>query len=209
MIPRDPAGRFWLDTLIQTRRSVRSFTEAPLDATTVRSLIDAARWAPSPHNSQPWRFAIVGPGAARVRLAEAMADRWRADLAHHGETTPELLRLVETRRRRLLTAPAAVIAALTADDLDVYPDEARRAAEWLTAEHSLGAAVQNLLLAAHARGIGSCWICAPAFCPDTVRSALDLPSAWTPRALVLLGYPARPPKEPSRRDLDAIIVERV
>jgi len=49
---------------------------------------------------------------------------------------------------------------------------------------------QNLLLAAHHAGLGACWMCAPLFCPDVVRDALNLPDHWQPQALITLGYPA-------------------
>ncbi|MCL6649420.1 MAG: nitroreductase family protein [Chloroflexi bacterium] len=194
--------------VIRSRRSVRVFQPTPLDEATLQALLDLARWAPSPHNSQPWRFVIVRPGPARQRLAAAMAERWQADLTLYREATPAVLRKVETRRQRLLTAPAAIVACLSGEHLDAYADAARRQAEWLTAEHSLGAAVQNLLLAAHSRGLGGCWICAPAFCPETVRHALDLPSDWAPRALVLLGVPAGSGGNPWRRPLCELVVVR-
>lgn len=205
---RQSPAQVTVEQVIRERRSVRRFRHEPLAEAEVLALLDAARWAPSPHNSQPWRFVVVRPGETRVRLAEAMAARWRADLVTHGEASEAVLAKVETRRRRLIDAPAALVVCLTGDRLDAYPDAERRQAEWLTAEHSLGAAVQNLLLAARARGIGACWICAPAFCPDTIRDTLDLPSGWAPRALVLAGYPASPPGDSSRAPLHDLVVVR-
>ncbi|GIW06153.1 MAG: nitroreductase [Dehalococcoidia bacterium] len=205
---RESVATTTLERVIRERRSVRRFLPDPIDEADLLELLEAARWAPSPHNSQPWRFAIVRPGQTRCRLAEAMAARWLADLAAHGEVSESLLKKVETRRRRLMEAPAAIVVSLTGDRLDAYPDAERRHAEWLTAEQSLGAAVQNLLLAARARGIGTCWICAPAFCPDTIREALELPDGWAPRALVLAGYPAAPPAEPTRTPLTDLVVFR-
>ncbi|MFN8535651.1 MAG: nitroreductase family protein [Dehalococcoidia bacterium] len=197
-----------VDQTIRERRSVRTFLPDPLDDTEVLALLDAARWAPSPHNSQPWRFVVVRPGPTRSSLAEAMADRWLADLTVHREESTALLRKVQTRRRRLEEAPVAIVVCLTGDRLDAYPDPQRREAEWLTAEHSLGAATQNLLLAARARGLGSWWICAPAFCPDTIRGSLGLPIGWAPRALILVGRPARPPADSPRDALDGLVLFR-
>lgn len=170
--------------------------------------LEAARWAPSPHNSQPWRFAVVGFGPRREQLAEAMAQRWFLDLTSHREVTPAIMKRLESRRRRLREAPAAIIACLAPEGLDDYPDAERRQAEWLTAEHSLGAAVQNMLLSLYARGLGSCWICAPAFCPEVVAGALDLPADWVPRALVLAGYPREPLPEKPRRPLGDFVLYR-
>lgn len=99
---------------------------------------------------------------------------------------------------RLLTgAPVIILAALSYSDLDDYEDPEKEANERMMAEHSLGAALQNLMLALTAQGIGSVWRCAPLFCPETARGALDLPADWSPRALIVAGKPAStpPPKE--------------
>ena len=65
---------------------------------------------------------------------------------------------------------------------------------------STGAALENLMLAAHARGLGSYWLSAPLFCPEAVRLALDLPADFQPQALIALGYPKEglrlPPRPP-------------
>jgi nitroreductase len=61
---------------------------------------------------------------------------------------------------------------------------------------------QNLLLAAHQLGLGACWMCAPLFCPQTVRDALNLPADWQPQGLIALGYPAES-KTKSREPLDS------
>jgi nitroreductase len=63
---------------------------------------------------------------------------------------------------------------------------------------SIGAAIQNFLLAAHATGLGTCWISAPLFCARTVKRVLNIDTRWEPIALVLLGYPKESPKAPSR-----------
>ena len=190
------------------RRSVRRFTSEPVSEETVVSILESARWAPSPHNSQPWRFVVVRPGTGREHLAKAMTDRWLADLTAHTEQTPAIMAKVATRRRRLVEAPAAVVLCLTGSDLDQYPDEERRTAEWLTAEQSLGAATQNLLLAAHGVGLGACWICAPSFCSEVVADALKLPDGLAPRVLVLIGHPAGEPPTKDRRNLEDMVLFR-
>ena len=83
-----------------------------------------------------------------------------------------------------------VLGCLTWDGLDRYPDETRRRAEWGMALLSLGAAVENLMVAAADAGLASCWVAAPIFCPEASRDALALPDEWLPHALVLVGYAA-------------------
>jgi nitroreductase len=74
-------------------------------------------------------------------------------------------------------------------DLDRYADERRSNAEYIMAVQATATAVQNMLLLAHARGLGACWMCAPLFCPEAVRAGLHLPQDWEPQALVTLGAP--------------------
>ena len=75
------------------------------------------------------------------------------------------------------------------------------------AVQSVALACQNLLLAAHAHGLGGCWMCAPLFAPDIVRSALALPESWQPQALITLGYPAEA-RESTREPLERRVIWR-
>jgi len=132
-------------------------------------------------------------------LAEAMADAWTADMAKDGVA-------VEAQKRkasieRFTHAPALIVACLTMEDMKVYPDERRQRSERDLAMQSLGAAIQNMLLAAHAEGLGACWFSAPSFCKETVRKVLKIPEMVEPQALIALGYPAEKPRAPSRKPL--------
>jgi len=156
----------------------------------VQRLLEAAIWAPSAHNRQPWRFAILGLPETRQKLAAAMGERLRADLTADG-AAPELIeRDVSRSYSRISGAPLAILVCLSMADMDRYPDARRNEAEYIMAVQSVAMAVQNLLLAAHAEGLGACWLCAPLFCSELVRLTLDLPSDWQPQALITLGYPA-------------------
>src|SRR5205085_4393611 len=131
---------------------------------------------------QPWRFVVLSSLASRQRLATALGERWRADLADDGMPAEQIDRLIGRSRERIGGAPLVLIISLTWADLDVYPDEQRQEAERLMAAHSLGAAAQNMMLTAHAHGLASCWMCAPLFCPAVVRDALELPPSVIPQA---------------------------
>jgi coenzyme F420-0:L-glutamate ligase / coenzyme F420-1:gamma-L-glutamate ligase len=98
-----------------------------------------------------------------------------------------------------------IVVCLTLADMDVYPDEPRRRAEYLMAVQGTAMAVQNLLLAAHAAGLGACWMCAPLFCADTVAAACNLPADWQPQAIVTLGHAANGGKPYARRVLAAVV----
>lgn len=174
---------------IRARRSIRALAPDPVSRPELDALVEAACLAPAPHHSRPWRWVVVDTGAAKTALADAMGARWRADLAADGMAAERIAELVSASRRKLTAAPALVLGCLTWDGLDRYPDDARRRAEWGMALLSLGAAVENLMLAATELGLGSCWVAAPIFCPEEARDALDLDEAWLPQALVLVGHP--------------------
>ena len=97
--------------------------------------------------------------------------------------------LVERSYEKIVDTPALVLGCLTWDGLDRYPDANRQRAEWGMALLSLGAAVENLMLAAAAADLASCWVAAPIFCPEAARDALGLDEHWLPHALVMVGHP--------------------
>ena len=197
-----------LTDALRGRRSIRSYESRPVPDELIDQVLDAARHAPSPHHSVPWRFAVLTGGASKERIAAAMGARWRHDLAGDGLDEPEIEAEVAKSHRRLTRAPVVVVGSLYLQPLDVYPDPDRQQAEILMAAHSLGAALQNVMLSAHVHGLASCWMCAPVFCPEVVREALGLPAALIPHALLTIGYPARPPSERERPSLDDIIALR-
>lgn len=177
-------------------------------AAAVERLLEAARWAPSAHNRQPWRFAVLTEPAARERLARRMGAQLRADRLADGDEPAVVEQDVARSYTRLTGAPVVLVACLTMAEMDKYPDERRALAEYQMAAQSTAMALQNLLLAAHADGLGACWMCAPLFCPGAVRQALDLPPDWEPQALVTLGYPDGEGRPGRRRELAEIVVYR-
>jgi coenzyme F420-0:L-glutamate ligase / coenzyme F420-1:gamma-L-glutamate ligase len=196
---------FW--ELIQGRRSVRRYTDQPVSPELLEGLLEAACWAPSAHNRQPWRFCVVTRAAVKTQLSERMAAQWRADLQTDGAEAAAVERRIAISHARLTGAAALVIAAVSMEEMDSYPDARRAGAEWTMAVQSVALACQNLLLAAHHAGLGACWMCAPLFVPDLVRDVLELPLSWHPQALITLGYPAET-KSKERAPLDSRVVWR-
>jgi len=174
---------------LEARRSIRAFTGEPVTRSDLDALVTAASIAPAPHHSRPWRFAVVDSPAAKQHLADGMGAAWRADLTADGVHDTRIAELVGASTRKITGAPALVLGCLTWDGLDRYPDERRQRAEWGMALLSLGAAVENLMVAAADCGLASCWVAAPIFCPEAARDALALPDDWLPHALVLVGNP--------------------
>ncbi len=174
---------------VEARRSIRAFLPDALPRADLDTIVEAACLAPAPHHSRPWRFVVVDTDGAKHALTRGMGARWERDLRADGVAPERVAELVEASYRKLLRAPAFVVGCLTWNGLDRYPDEGRQRAEWGMALLSLGAAVENLMLTATDRGLASCWVAAPIFCPEEARDALSLPAEWLPHALVLVGRP--------------------
>ncbi len=180
--------------LARGRQSVRAYQNRPVPRDALDAMLEAARWAPSPHGRQPWRFAVLTRDEPKRLLAEAMGADWERTLAMDEQPTEVVALRLAKSRERIQQAPALILACLYLRDLDHYPDAARQRAEETMAVQSLGAAIQNMLLAAYATGLDTGWMCAPLFTPGTVRAALSLDESLIPHALLTVGYKAREPK---------------
>lgn len=177
-----------IEDAIRLRRSVRGLDGPPLSAEEVEALVALALTAPAPHHTRPWRFVEIG-AERREALADAMGAAWRRDLEGDAQPSPTVERALARSRGRITGAPTLLLGCLVAAGLNRYADDRRWRAEWGLAQHSFGAALQNLLLSASARGLGAYWISAPLYAPNEVRAALDLDPTWEPQAFVALGRP--------------------
>lgn len=193
---------------IESRRSVRSYRADPLPAALIERLLRAAGLAPSSHNRQPWRFVLLRDAATAAVLARAMGERLAEDRRRDGDAPDAIARDVARSFARITGAPLLLLVCMTLDEMDSYPDVCRREAERLMAVQSTAMAAQTLMLAAAAEGVATCWMCAPLFCPGTVRDTLALPPAWQPQGLITLGRAAAPARARSRKALAEILVER-
>ena len=186
------------------RRSVRRYLPQSVSPELIDQLLEAAVTAPSAHNRQPWRFAILDADRHKIALACAMGDRLRRDRQGDHDAQADIEADVARSFARITGSAAVIVVCLSMEDMDVYPDATRNRNEHQMAVQSTAMAGQNLLLTAHAAGLGACWLCAPMFCPDTVRGALDLPAHWEPQGMVTLGYPADAGKPFVRKPIAAV-----
>jgi len=176
---------------ILTRRSLRQYRPDPVPRDLIDAVLTAAIWAPSAHNRQPWRFAVIESDAYKRKLARAMGAKLRRDLEvdHIAEAMIEAD--IARSYERITLAPVLILLSLSMADMDSYPDEQRSQNEYMMTVQSVAMAGQNLMLAAHDAGLGTCWMCAPLFSPEIVRVTLKLPDDWQPQGLITLGYPAQ------------------
>jgi len=147
--------------LVKSRRSIRTYKEDPVNQSKVLKCLEAAIWAPSARNSQPWEFVVVTDTGTRRRLAEV--HRWG---------------------RHMAESPVVIV---------VLADPSKSPRHWRC---DCGAAVQNLLLMAHAQGLGTCWIGVhDSEYEEEFRRVLNVPERYRVFCAVTLGYPAESPSK--------------
>ncbi|MEV4916099.1 coenzyme F420-0:L-glutamate ligase [Streptomyces tirandamycinicus] len=192
---------------VTRRRTVRAFTDAPVDPDAVRRAVAAAVTAPAPHHTTPWRFVLLESESSRLRLLDAMRDAWIADLRRDGRSEESIAKRVR-RGDVLRNAPYLAVPCMVTDGSHHYGDERRDAAEREMFVVAAGAGVQNFLVALAGERLGSAWVSSTMFCRDVVREVLDLPSGWDPMGAVAIGHAAQAPAERPARDAGAFIEVR-
>jgi len=197
-----------LHTFLRTRRSIRRFKPEPVPDPVIQNILSTATYAPSAHNRQPWRFVVLTDQAAKTHLAEAMAQDFERDLLRDGVAAEKIQAQVKRSKERINAAPVAILLCLDMSEMDSYPDEKRRQAERMMAIQSVAAAGLQLLLAAHAEGLGGVWVCSPLFAQETIRKTLELPEAWEPQGMFYIGYPDEMPKNKEFKNME-ILVKRL
>lgn len=193
-----------LHNFMRTRRSVRRFRSDPVPDSVIEAILTTATFAPSAHNRQPWRFVVLKDSSTRKKLAEAMALDFQRDLESDGVPPEKIQAQVKRSRDRITSAPVAILLCLDMSEMDSYPDKRRTKAEFRMTAQSVAAAGMQLLLAAHAEGLGAVWACWPLFAVETIQRTLNLPETWEPQGMVFLGFPQVIPAERERKKLQEI-----
>lgn len=194
-----------LHALLRSRQSIRRFTKQAVERDVIERILISATRAPSAHNRQPWRFVVLTDHDEKFAVAEAMGTRLREERCADGDPAPMVEADVERSRSRITEAPRVIVVFMTMEEMDRYPDAKRRDAEWTMAVQGTAMAMQNLLLAAHAEGLGACMMCAPLFCPDVIKTVLGTPEAWVPQALITVGRPSAVQDSKPRKPLSDVV----
>jgi F420 biosynthesis protein FbiB-like protein len=189
-----------LQDFLRSRRSIRKFTDAPVADETLREILKTATCAPSAHGMQPWRFVVVDSPSAISALGAALTGQMRADMQAENAPETEISQRVERSLWRLSEAPKIILLCR-----DAEAQRAQHPAEEQMGIQSVAMAGLQLMLAAHAHGLGTVWICWPLYAGAETRRALKLPASWQPQGMVFLGHPAEEPREKNLKPLDDVI----
>lgn len=159
---------------LKTRRSIRSYAEKDVPDSLIEEIFETVRWAPSATNNQPWKFVIIRNEKRKSSLRGGLRDKIISTSSH------------------ILNAPVVVVAWYTPSlILSGYQLS------------DVSNAITYLLLAAHAKGLGTCWI--GWFSQSRVKKILDLPRRAKVVALITLGYPEKVPSPKNRKSVQDIL----
>ncbi len=190
---------------LRTRRSIRHFKPEPVPVEIIQRILETATYAPSAHNLQPWRFVVLSNDEMKSRLAEAITKKFQKDMQSEGAPEEEIQKRVDRTIRRTKEAPVIVLLCRDRLRITSQPDAYQQEKEVRMCQQSVALAGLQLLLAAHAEGLGGTWICWPLYSPDETRQALSLDMNWEPEGMIFLGYPDETPKSPERSPLTEVI----
>ncbi len=193
---------------LRSRRSIRRFLGPaaktgkpdPVPDSVIERLLTTATFAPSAHNLQPWRFCVVTTSVVRARLGEALTRAMRLDMQAAGAGATEIEARVSSSLRRLDEAPLVIVLCR-----DVTAVRADAPEETIMAIQSVAAAGLQLLLAAHAEGLGGNWICWPLYAQEETRAALDLLGTWEPQAMFFIGLQNELPKNKQLKPIQEVV----
>ena len=171
-----------MDTILG-RRAVRRYQEKDVPDDLLAKILEAARWAPSWANTQPWEFVVVKDTSIKEKIQKTVAPRNPSSLA-------------------ILNAPVLLVVCGQLKKSGYYKDEyPTKFGDWFMFD--LGLATENLCLAAHASGLGT--VIVGLFDHDSVGKIVKLPNGHEVLVLIPLGYPDQDPKAPRRKEINEFV----
>lgn len=200
---------------IETRRSIRRYASDEVPDEDIVKIIHAAGQAPSASNQQQWRFVVVKNKDVISKMGELVRSKieemlsWPESAEYVGQvkglrgygtfftSAPVVIVILDKPYAIPLTDELLIKRGMSFQDIYELRGDSRK--------QSLGASIQNLLLAAHALGYGACWMTAPLYAGAELSTLLDVPAGWRISAVVPLGRPSESPSARSRKPLDDIL----
>ncbi len=195
-----------LEILLKSRRSYKlEFSNKKIEESVIKECIEIARWAPSAHNGQFWRYIIMEQGKLRETLIKNINSKLGEDLFKDGKSRNFIEKKIEKTKNQFLRSPYLILLCLDTQDLEKYSDQEREKNEYVMGVQSISASATYLLLAFEVRGLSACWYCAPLFAKEIIKNTLNLPSSFIPMAFFTVGQSLKTQQIPKRKDLKDII----
>ncbi|TFG25862.1 MAG: coenzyme F420-0:L-glutamate ligase [Promethearchaeota archaeon] len=195
-----------LPRILKSRRSYKlPFSSKIPEINDVRECISLARWAPSAHNAQHWRYIILSKGETREKLIFEMNAKFREDLTRDGRSDNFIEQKMKKTRTQFLEAPYLILLCLDESKLELYSDKKRTKNEYFLGVQSIGASAAYFLLALEVNSLAACWYSAPLFAKEIIRECLNLPDSFSPMAFFTVGYASERVKAPTRKNLKEVI----
>jgi coenzyme F420-0:L-glutamate ligase/coenzyme F420-1:gamma-L-glutamate ligase len=192
--------------ILRSRRSYKlEFSEKEVERKLVEQCIEIARWAPSAHNGQFWRYVILEKDKIRNKLIENMNTKLMSNLTKDGKSILEIKEKVNKTKDSFVRSPYLILLCLDSKDLFKFNDLERDENEFIMGVQSISASATYLQLAFETYGLASCWYCAPLFAKEIISCTLSLPSSYIPMAFFTVGYPLYKVNSPKRKPLNDII----
>jgi coenzyme F420-0:L-glutamate ligase/coenzyme F420-1:gamma-L-glutamate ligase len=203
---REKASEEYFVDLLKSRRSYKlEFSSEDIDIKLIEECIDIARWAPSAHNGQFWRYIILEKSTLREDLIIKMNEKLRKDLLKDGKSKSFIKRKIQSTKNQFLKAPYLILLCLDKPNFEKYSDPDRNQNEFIMEVQSVSASATYLLLTLESKGLAACWYCAPLFTRHIVKDMLNLPESYYPIAFFTTGYSTKTPPIPKRKRLEDII----
>ena len=197
-----------LTNYMKNRRSYKfPFKEKKVDRNIIEECIEIARWAPSAHNGQYWRYIIIEKRELREKLINLMNQKLRNDLKNDGKSGDFIENKLSKSRTNFIDAPILVLLCLDIMELERHPDNERLENEFILGVQSISSSATYLLLAFEIKNLAACWYCAPLFAKNIIKKTLHLPESYVPMAFFTVGYSTKDPPKTIRKDLKDIIFE--
>jgi nitroreductase len=203
--------------LIQNRRSIRKYEDKQVSREDLLDIIDCARYAPSDTNSQTWEFIIL-TDPEKIKKIEDMtweAIHQKADKAKESNKEKEAKMLVRSfgpYATAFSNAPVLIVCLATpyqSKFREKIFDPINLVDEKVWEEEGIKSsslAVQNLMLAAYAKGLGTCPMTGPVLlAQEKIRNYLNIPSEKVINMVIALGYPSEQPKKMQRKSIEDIV----
>ncbi len=179
-------------TAIKERRSCRNYASEPIDEETLSKILECATWAPSPANNQPWEFVVITNDEVKAKILDEAEHRKQAVFEASGWNWLNKYRVDFLKQ---VPAIVAVLGDPKKTGADMFLPEGN-----VAYQHACAAAIQNMMLAAHAFGLGTLWF--TLFDKNAVREILGVGEEKDPLALICMGKPGGDPLQTPRKSLE-------